>query len=88
MYKDKDKQREANRAIQAKRRAKGVTKGVTAKGVTERVLPKRKDLGLHQDGIVVIFDEDITKKGVTDKALPERTGVNLKALNIAAVPNG
>ena len=35
MYKDKDKQREANRAIQAKRRAKGVTQsGCDTKGVT------------------------------------------------------
>lgn len=29
----------------------------------------------------------VTSEGVTDKALPKRTGVNLDALNIAAVPN-
>ena len=35
MYKDKDKQREANRKAQAKFKAKGITK----QGITDRVLP-------------------------------------------------
>ena len=54
-YKDKDKQREANRRIQAKRRAKGVTKGVTSQGVTVSdsgtcVTPKRgKDIKCFKD---------------------------------------
>ena len=55
MYKDKDRQREANRQIQAKRRAKGVTKGVTSQGVTVSgsgtcVTPKRgKDIKVFAD---------------------------------------
>jgi len=42
-YKDKDKQREANRKAQAKFKAKGITNcppsGITSEGITEKVLP-------------------------------------------------
>lgn len=49
MYKDRNKQREANKLIQARRRHQGVTKGVTGqgvtvKGVTDNVIPKDKVL--------------------------------------------
>jgi hypothetical protein len=51
MYKDKDKQREANRAIQAKRRAKGVTPGVTESGCdTKGVTEGFKKLALAANG--------------------------------------
>jgi len=42
MYKDKDKQREANRKAQAKFKAKGITEGITGQGIidTKRVIPK------------------------------------------------
>ncbi len=42
MYKDKDKQREANRQAQAKFKAKGITEGITNQGIT---LPEQTDLG-------------------------------------------
>ena len=35
MYKDKDKQREANRRAQAKFKAKGITEGITNQGITD-----------------------------------------------------
>ena len=39
MYRDKDKQREANRKAQAKFKAKGITKqGITSEGITDKVL--------------------------------------------------
>lgn len=47
MYKDKDKQREANRKAQAKFKAKGITEGITNQGITSqvKVIPKRgKDI--------------------------------------------
>ena len=34
MYKDKDKQREANRVAQARFKAKGITEGITNQGIT------------------------------------------------------
>jgi len=42
MYKDPDKQREANRKAQAKFKAKGITEGITGQGITDtkRVIPK------------------------------------------------
>ena len=39
MYKDKDKQKEANRVAQARFKAKGITEGITNQGITDRVLP-------------------------------------------------
>lgn len=45
MYKDKDKQREANRKAQIKFKAKGITKGITNQGITPKVLPERTPLG-------------------------------------------
>ena len=42
MYKDKDRQREANRKAQAKFKAKGITEGITNQGIT---LPEKTDLG-------------------------------------------
>lgn len=36
MYKDKDRQREANRRAQAKFKAKGITKGITKEGITDK----------------------------------------------------
>lgn len=45
MYKDKDKQREANRKAQAKFKAKGITGGVTIRGIISKVLPTRTALG-------------------------------------------
>ena len=44
MYKDKDKQREANRQAAAKRRAKGMTQGMT-----EKVIPAQ---GMTQDDVI------------------------------------
>jgi len=49
VYKDRNKQKEANRQIQARRRQQGVTKGVTdqgvtGKGVTDNVIPIIEDL--------------------------------------------
>ena len=49
MYKDKDKQREANRKAQAKFKAKGITN----EGITEKVLPQFEDIiGLHLKGVL------------------------------------
>ena len=38
-YKDKEKQRAANRKAQAKFKSKGITEGITSEGITEKVLP-------------------------------------------------
>lgn len=56
MYKDPDKQREANRKAQAKFKAKqGITKeGEMPKGITEKVLLKAR-----QEGITTIIPEDV-----------------------------
>ena len=35
MYKDKEKQREANRVAQARFKAKGITEGITNQGITQ-----------------------------------------------------
>ncbi len=50
MYKDKDRQREANREASQRRRDKGMTKGMTNQGVTvtgsdTRVIPERTAQG-------------------------------------------
>ena len=36
MYKDRDKQKEANRQAQARRRQQGMTKGMTSEGMTQQ----------------------------------------------------
>jgi len=51
-YKDKDKQREANRIAQAKFKAKGLTgQGITEMGIIGRVLPAKrgKDIKCFED---------------------------------------
>ena len=47
MYKDREKQKEANRQAQARRRQQGMTKGMTSEGmtqegVTDNVIPETK----------------------------------------------
>lgn len=109
MYKDPDRQREADRARQKRRRDKIKAKGVTNQGVTVKALPA----GPHGACVLGIDPTETAdsvfepKRGKDIKALPnklnlmadvinqqvtgsvksERTGVNLEALNIAAVPN-
>ncbi len=57
MYKDKQKQKEANRAASQRRRdkAKGMTDVLTNE---QYVIPEDKcDIGVHADGLVIICDE-------------------------------
>lgn len=65
MYKNKDKQREANRQAQARFKAKGITKGITEQGITK---PNNIDLKLCKCGWPgTIDDSDVnqpsTKRG-------------------------
>ena len=54
MYKDKDKQREANKRIQAKRRAKGVTQGVIESGCDKGVTVTKADSHVDASDIGVV----------------------------------
>ena len=61
MYKDKDRQREANRQAQAKFKAEGITEGITNQGIT--------DEGITDEGL-----EFIAKvAGEAERAKPELT---------------
>ena len=82
MYKDPDKQREANRLIQAKRRSKGVTEsGCDKQGVTE---PKHSYIGavpITPDTMVTKPEQGVTfnrdNLEVAIKAMSgQQTGVN------------
>jgi len=68
MYKDKDKQREANRQAQARFKAKGITEGITKQGITERVLPKtaRGNIRVSKPGDPDYIPECETTKAFID----------------------
>jgi len=78
MYKDKDKQREANRKAQAKFKAKGITESITNQGITSRVLPSCKYCGKQLDHAVLECCYDCASKQPT-KVSPSREGHTLSS---------
>ena len=72
MYKDKDKQREANRQAQARFKAKGITnQGITDKGITDDSLKQPSPLEVVEDFTTggVVFDKP--KRGKDIKAFAD-----------------
>jgi hypothetical protein len=78
MYKDKDKQREANRQAQAKHKAK--LKGITEQGITEpKVIPEQQAEVIPSKPPEVLASRERSFEGSArpgDADYPEQTGLN------------
>ena len=87
MYKDKDRQREANRLIKAKSRAKGVTnlgmtQGVTSYGNGTCVIPKRgKDIKCFED-LPPDVQQTINKMSIVEGKIDQTIKANRTAIAI------